>query len=291
MYSMTGFGRAAVENEKYRISLEIKSLNHRYCDINIRMPYQLNAFEDVVRQAIKNRCQRGRFEVYLQFDNLADGNYTIMPNFSVIDQYVNAHDAICQRYQLTDKPRAMNLLNLKDALTIETAELDESLLRKTLDEALATALDGLVAMRLVEGDKLLKDVTNQLKIMEEVVAQLNERAPLISENYHAGLKQRLADMLASSNIDEARILTEAAIFADKTNISEELVRLKAHFEQLKTMISDKKAKGRRMDFLIQEINREVNTIGSKSPDIDISEYVVLLKSQVEKIREQVQNIE
>ncbi len=291
MYSMTGFGRAAVENEKYRISLEIKSLNHRYCDINIRMPHQLNAFEDVVRQAIKNRCQRGRFEVYLQFENLADGNYTIMPNFAVIDQYVNAHDAICQRYQLADKPRAMNLLNLKDALTIETAELDESLLRKTLDEALATALDGLVAMRLVEGDKLLKDITNQLKTMEDIVAQLNERAPLISENYHAGLKQRLADMLASSDIDEARILTEAAIFADKTNISEELVRLKAHFEQLKTMIGDKKAKGRRMDFLIQEINREVNTIGSKSPDIDISEYVVLLKSQVEKIREQVQNIE
>ncbi len=291
MYSMTGFGRAVVENEKYRISLEIKSLNHRYCDINIRMPYQLNAFEDVVRQAIKSRCERGRFEVFLQFDNLADGNYMITPNFAVIDQYVNAHAAICQRYQLTDQPRAMNLLSLKDALTIETAELDESLLRKTLDEALATALDHLVAMRLNEGKKMLDDIASQLAKMEAVAAQLAERAPAISENYHSGLKQRLSDMLSTSDIDEARILTEAAIFADKTNISEELVRLTAHFEQFKTMMAEQQAKGRRMDFLIQELNREVNTIGSKSPDIDISEYVVMLKSQLEKIREQVQNIE
>ncbi len=291
MYSMTGFGRATVENEHYRISVEIKSLNHRYCDINIRTPYQLNAFEDVVRQAIKARCQRGRFEVYIQFEDLLTGNFVISPNFGLIDQYVNVHAAICQRYQIDERLRAISLLNLKDALIVESAAVDEVLLSATLQQALTRALDDLLAMRQVEGEKLLGDITRQLAEMEQVAEKLSQQAPLISQQYHASLKQRLQDMIENCDIDETRLLTEAAIFADKTNISEELVRITAHFGQLKVMIAEQAPKGRRMDFLIQELNREVNTIGSKSPDIDISQYVVLLKSQLEKIREQVQNIE
>ncbi len=291
MYSMTGFGRATAENERYRISVEIKSLNHRYCDINIRLPYQLNAFEEVVRQAITARCQRGRFEAYIQFADLVTGNFIISPNFGLIDQYVDVHDAICQRYKIEGRLNAFSLLNLKDALMVESAAIDEALLLETLEKALTLALDDLLTMRQVEGEKLLSDITRQLAEMEQVAEKLSQQAPLISQQYHLSLKRKLQDMLDNSSIDETRLVTEAAIFADKTNISEELVRMTAHFDQLKAMIADQAPKGRRMDFLIQELNREVNTIGSKSPDVDISQYVVLLKSQLEKIREQVQNVE
>ncbi len=291
MYSMTGFGRAVVENEQYRISLEIKSLNHRYCDVNIRLPYQLNAFEEVVRQVIRSHCQRGRFEVYIQFDDLETGNFVIAPNFALLDQYVKVHEAICERYSLKAQVRAISLLNLKDALTVENAAVDETLLTTTLNRALNSALDDLLAMRRSEGQKLFDDITAQLATMEAAVQQLSLRAPQISKDYHAALLRRLQEMLANEDIDRARLLTEAAVFADKTSISEELVRLAAHFDQFKAMMNDRAAKGRRMDFLIQEMNREVNTIGSKSPDVDISQYVVLLKSQLEKIREQVQNVE
>ncbi len=291
MYSMTGFGSATVENEHYRIGVEIKSVNHRYCDINIRLPYQLNAFEETVRQTIRQRCQRGRFEVFIKCDDLATGNFVISGNFGLIDQYVNLHAEICRRYQLTEKPRAISLLNLKDALIVESAAVDEALVAAALQRAMTLALDDLLAMRRVEGERLLGDIGQQLAQMEAVLDDLKRQAPLISQQYHAALKRRLAEMLDNSIVDEARLLTEAAIFADKTNISEELVRMAAHFDQFKAMLADAEPKGRRLDFLIQEINREVNTIGSKSPDVDISQQVVLLKSQLEKIREQVQNIE
>ncbi len=291
MYSMTGFGRGTAENEGVRISLEIKSLNHRYCDFNIKMPHQLNPYEDVIKNSIKNHCKRGRFEVYIQMTMLAESEYAISPNFGVIDQYVKVFDQICARYELSERPRAMSLINLKDSLTVETAEINRELLLDALQQALETALAGLVNMRRLEGEKLMADIVSQIGVMEETVARLGARAPEISRDYHVALKQRLNEMLANTNIDESRILTEAAIFADRTDISEELVRLKTHIGQLRTMLSEAKPKGRRMDFLVQEMNREINTIGSKSPDVDISQYVVVLKSQAEKIREQVQNIE
>ncbi len=291
MYSMTGFGRGIAENEGVRVSLEIKSLNHRYCDFNIKMPHQLNPYEDVIKNSIKSHCKRGRFDVYIQLTMLAESEYAISPNFGVLDQYVKVFDEICVRYELNERPRAMSLLNLKDSLTIETAEINSELLHDALQKALQIALAGLVEMRRLEGEKLMADIVEQIGIMEDTVTSVGERAPQISQDYHAGLKRRLNELLANTSIDESRILTEAAIFADRTDISEELVRLKTHIGQLRAMLSEDEPKGRRMDFLVQEMNREINTIGSKSPDVDISQYVVVLKSQAEKIREQVQNIE
>ncbi len=291
MYSMTGFGRGSAENQWMKIVVEVKTVNHRYTDYNIKMPKRFNQFEEGMKKAIKGVVDRGRIEVYVQSENYEASDYMVKPNHGVISQYISALSDIAKTYEINEKISLQHITRFQDTLEITTQELDQELVEGLLMAALEDALKNLGDMRRIEGISLKSDVTNNLVIIENVLARIELRAPEIVQLYHQRMKDRMKELLGEYPVDENRLMMEAAMFADKTNIAEEIVRLKAHIEQLRNIMGLNEPIGRKLDFLIQEMNREINTIGSKSPDIDISNDVVELKSTLEKVREQVQNIE
>lgn len=291
-YSMTGFGRHESENNHYKIVIEIKSVNHRYNDIIIKMPKKLNSLEEKMKAIIKERVNRGRVEVFVNFEESEAENFLITPNYTVLDQYVSALDAIKERYSVGDDVGVSLLARYPDALKVEFQEADEEEIWALMKEALEGALIALVDMRQIEGVKLKEDTIARVATIRSIVKEIEKLAPSIVATHKEKMLERIRELLDDSiEIDEQKIAMEIAVFSDKTNITEEIVRLESHFEQLVSIFNESKPIGRKLDFLIQEINREVNTIGSKSPDIDISSYVVDMKSEIEKIREQIQNIE
>lgn len=289
--SMTGFGLGKAENDQLRITLEMKTVNHRYLDFNIKLPRKLNQFEELIKQQIKSKISRGRVEIYVQLDTIEGSDYSVVPNYGVIDQYHQAMLAIAQRYSLDERVRVSDLTRYQDSLDIRANDLDSGLAENVLMTALDSALRHLLAMRQTEGEALTNDVLEQLETMEGLIVNVENRAPEIVVAYRKNMTERIKQLLEQTEVDDSRLLLEAAVFADKTDITEEIVRLKTHIEQLRIFLGESEPKGRKLDFLIQEMNREVNTIGSKSPDIDISNDVVQLKSTLERVREQVQNIE
>lgn len=291
-YSMTGFGRGESENKQYKIVIEIKSVNHRYNDIIIKMPKKLNVLEEKMKATIKNYVNRGRVEVFVNFEESEADNFVITPNYTVLDQYVSALEAIKDKYTLVDDMGVSLLARYPDALKVEFEEADEELIWTLMESALTGALENLKAMRQVEGVKLKEDTISRVNVIRAIVKEIEKLAPDIVATHKEKMLERIKDLLDGTiEVDEQRIAMEIAVFSDKTNITEEIVRLESHFEQLVNILDESKPVGRKLDFLIQEMNREVNTIGSKSPDIDISNYVVDMKSEIEKIREQIQNIE
>lgn len=289
---MTGYGRGEAETQGLKITVEIKSVNHRYNDILIKVPRKLNAFEERVKQQIKENVSRGRVEVYINVDEVKSDDYRVTPNLSVLDQYHAAYKEIIKRYGLKEEMTLSNLVRSADALIVDYKELEEEVVAKVLDEALAQALASLTDMREREGVKMAEDVLGRVDAMEERLGIIQVQVPRMVEAYRVKIEERVRALLQESvEIEESRLIQETAIFADKTNIAEEIVRLSCHFEQLRDIMKVGGAIGRKLDFLVQEMNREVNTIGSKSPDFDISNQVIDLKSEVEKIREQIQNIE
>lgn len=291
-YSMTGFGRHESENNHYKIVIEIKSVNHRYNDIIIKMPKKLNILEEKMKTKVKEYVNRGRVEVFVNFEESEAENFVITPNYTVLDQYVSALDAIKERYTVTDDMGVSLLARYPDALKVEFKEANEDEIWALMNEALDGALKNLTNMRQVEGVKLKEDTISRVNIIRDIVKEIEKLAPAIVATHKEKMLERIKELLDGSiELDEQRIAMEIAVFSDKTNITEEIVRLESHFEQLVNILDESKPVGRKLDFLIQEINREVNTIGSKSPDIDISNFVVDMKSEVEKIREQIQNIE
>jgi uncharacterized protein (TIGR00255 family) len=291
MHSMTGFGRGSAENEWMKIVVEIKTVNHRYTDFNIKMPKRFNQFEELMKKAIKLVVDRGRIEVYVQSENYQASDYVVKPNHAVISQYLKALNEISSEYQINDKIGLQLLTRFQDTLEITTQELDADMVSALLLNAVKDALDSLSQMRRIEGQSLLNDVEQNLAYIESVLSRIEARSPEIVVLYQKKMRDRILELLGDYPVDENRLMMETSIFADKTNIAEEIVRLKAHIIQLRNIMALKEPVGRKLDFLIQEMNREINTIGSKSPDIDISNDVVELKSTLEKIREQVQNIE
>lgn len=291
-YSMTGFGRHESENNHYKIVIEIKSVNHRYNDIIIKMPKKLNALEEKMKSKIKKYVNRGRVEVFVNFEESEAENFLIKPNFTVLDQYMSALNAIKERYDVGDDVGVSLLARYPDALNVEFQDADEDEIWMLMDSALEGALEALKKMRQVEGVKLKEDTIYRVNIIRDIVKEIEKLAPTIVATHKEKMLDRIHELLDDTiELDEQRLAMEIAVFSDKTNITEEIVRLESHFEQLINILDESKPVGRKLDFLIQEINREVNTIGSKSPDIDISNYVVDMKSEVEKIREQIQNIE
>jgi len=289
---MTGFGRHESENNHYKIVVEIKSVNHRYNDIIIKMPKKLNALEEKMKTKIKGYVNRGRVEVFVNFEETEAENFLIKPNFTVLDQYVSALGAIKEKYEVVDDMGVSLLARYPDALKVEFQEADQDEIWALMNEALEGALVSLMNMREVEGVKLKEDTITRVNIIRDIVKEIEKLAPAIVATHKEKMLERIKELLDDSiELDEQRLAMEIAVFSDKTNITEEIVRLESHFEQLVNILDESKPVGRKLDFLIQEINREVNTIGSKSPDIDISNYVVDMKSEVEKIREQIQNIE
>lgn len=290
--SMTGFGRGEFENERFSMTIEIKSVNHRYNDIIIKMPKKLFQFEEFIKGEIKKEVSRGRVEVYINFDESKSENFKVNPNFAIIDEYHKAYTLIKERYSIKDDISLNMLIKNQDTLEIEFEESSEEEILEIIKSAVGQAIENLVKMRAVEGEKLKEDVIMRVDIIDKVVDEIEKLSPEILLAHKNKMIERINEIKEEGiELEDTRIAQEVAIFADKTNITEEIVRLRSHFKQLKSIINEGGNVGRKLDFLVQELNREVNTIGSKSPDIDISNYVVDMKSEIEKIREQIQNFE
>lgn len=292
-YSMTGYGRGEAANDRIKIVVEVKSVNHRYSEIVAKIPKKMNPFEERVKSLIKDQVQRGRIELFVNYEEQVGADYAILPNDAVLDQYHQALTHLKQRYGLKDEVTLSLMSRHPEAFRIEYVEVDGESIWTVLREAAVSAISQMMEMRRAEGVKLVEDIHERIGQMKVRLEKIERQSPQIVEAYRQKMRDRLTDLLSDMGIqiDEARIAHEIAIFADKTNVTEEIVRLKSHFDQIGDILSQGGAAGRKLDFLVQEMNREVNTIGSKSPDFDISNDVIELKSELEKIREQIQNIE
>jgi len=291
VFSMTGYGRSEKESELQKVLVEMKAVNHRYCDIVLKIPKKMAMFEERIKKLVKAEIKRGRVEIYMNFEEQKGEDFVVSPNYAVLDQYKNALDEIKNKYGIAREFDLNLLTRFQDVFSIEYKEIDEEAIWTLIESAVKESLSSLVEMRRVEGQKLLDDINGRIDTIKSIIKQLEVRAPEIVVSHKTKMKERITDLLEDIELDEAKLAQEVAYFADKTNITEELVRLDSHLDQLANIFNEKQSIGRKLDFLLQEINREINTIGSKSPDIDISNYVIELKSEFEKIREQIQNIE
>ena len=289
--SMTGYGRAREMKNNRDITVELRSVNNRYLDCSVKMPRAYIFAEDAVKAGVQKAISRGKVDVFITIDALAAEETVVKVNAQLAQSYCAALKELDELCGLKTEINAASLARFPDVLNVTKAEEDLESVAVDICSVLAEALEAYNTMRAVEGKKLAEDISSRLDTIEAITAKVEERSPQTVAEYRAKLTARMEEVLQSTTIDEARILTEAAIFADKIAVDEETVRLRSHVAQLRDMLSSNEPMGRKMDFLIQEVNRESNTIGSKCNDVAIARDVVALKAEVEKIREQVQNIE
>lgn len=289
--SMTGYGSAKGAAEDLEITVEVKSVNNRYLDTSVRMPRSFLFAEDAVKSAVQRHISRGKVDVFVSVDASAADNMTVKINEPLLRGYLEAIRHISDSYDLENDLTAVSVSRFPDILTVEKKDLDADSISAGIAAVAEKALDDFDAMRLREGEKLCSDVLSRLETIEALVSTVEREAPKTVEEYRNRLREKMAELLGTAGIDENRILSEAAVFADHIAVDEETVRLRSHISQLRTMLSGRSPIGRKIDFLIQEFNREANTIGSKCQNSDIAHVVVDLKSEIEKIREQIQNIE
>lgn len=295
MYSMTGYGRAAVEREGRQLTLELKSVNHRFLDIAPRIPRSLGFLEDEMRRRIGTRVARGHVDVFATYRNLREDARTVQVDRGLFLAYRRALAQLAREQgqegeALADDRSLMKLAKLPDVLVVTEAEEDQEALAALMDQGLDQALDMLCQMRRREGEALKADMLGQLEGLRGLVEAIRARYPQTVAQYQVRLKERMEELL-STPVEEARLLQEVALMADRSAISEELVRLDSHIAQMREAMDSGQPVGRKLDFIVQELNREVNTISSKSQDIPITQAVVAAKAQIEKLREQVQNVE
>jgi len=292
--SMTGYGHGECFLHDRKITVEIKSVNHRYNELTIKQPRVLNVFEDPVRKKISREVFRGKTDVYINMETFSKDDICLNVNTPLADAYVEQIKALCGRYDLPIALQSDTLLRIPDIFVVEKNLNNEKAhdeIWETLENALTEALSGFIKMRSAEGAALYNDILNKRTNISALVNQVKLRAPYVASEYGEKLRQRLTNAMNTPALDEARLITEITLLADKACIDEELTRLDSHISQLETILNNIEPNGRKLDFLVQEMNREVNTIASKSYDLEISKLAVELKSEVEKIREQVQNIE
>lgn len=289
--SMTGYGGAKGSAEGLSVSIELKSVNNRYLDVSVKLPRTLLFAEEPIKAAVGRHISRGKVDVFVTVDATASDDIEVRVNEPLLRGYIEALNAAAEKYGLQNDLTLMSVCRLPDVLSTDRREIDNSALMSGLGEILERALCEYDAMRLREGEKLRDDVLARLDEISRLTGIVEENAPKTVAEYRARLEQKLQEVLGSTNIDESRILTEAAIFADKIAVDEETVRLRSHLSQLRSLCEGDSPAGRKMDFLIQELNRESNTIGSKCQNADIAHVVVELKAEIEKIREQIQNVE
>ena len=291
MLSMTGYGKGEYVEGGLELTCEIKTVNNRYLDVSIKAPRIFAAYEDVVRNTIRKKLTRGHADVFISFKDKRERPTALAVDIALAGSYVAAAKALKEAFpDLTDDVTLSSVLRYPDVLKQEDSQSLDEEMTKALDVALNMALDKLNEMRLVEGEKLKADMLSRVDTIEGIVGEISERAPLIAKEYREKLTARVQEYLDGANIEESRLLTEVAVFTDKSNIDEELTRLRSHIEQFRE-IAKEGIVGRKLDFLVQEFNREANTTCSKSNDVTITRAGLNLKNEIEKIREQVQNLE
>ena len=291
--SMTGFGRGEYTDGKRNITVEIKSVNHRYSDISIKMPRRYGFAEDKVKAAVKEKLGRGKVDVSIMVENITENDINIKLNQPIAGQYYDNLKALKEAFDLEGEISINLLATMPDVMKAIADVEDEAEITEAILIPVNQAAASLETMRRTEGEKLADDLIKKGKNIKALLDKIEERAPQVVKDYTARLRERMAELLDGSvSVPEERILTEAAIFADKCSIDEEITRLNSHLSQLERILKEgKEAEGKKLDFLVQEMNREANTIGSKANDITVTNYMLEIKSEIEKIREQVQNIE
>ena len=291
LLSMTGYGSAKGSVEGQEITVELKSVNNRYLDCSVRLPRNFLFAEDTVKQAVSAGVSRGKVDVFVSAQASQDSGTVVSVNEELARGYRDAVARIAETLGLESGLNAFSLARFPDVLTVERRELDKDKAAAALSEITAKAVEEFNAMREREGERLRRDMLGKLETIEGLVSVVEERSPQTVKEYRERLEARVRDILADRSLDEQRVITEAAIFADRTAVDEETVRLRSHIAQFRTMLEEGSPIGRKMDFLVQEFNRESNTIGSKCSDASLAKVVVDLKSEIEKIREQLQNVE
>jgi len=289
--SMTGFGRGEYADARRKFTVEIKSVNHRYLDMTIKMPKKLNFFEASIRNELKNYIQRGKVDVYITMEDFTENNVGIKYNHDVANEYLKYLKQMSEEFGLDFDVRVSTLSKYPEVFTNEEIDIDEEEIWAGLQNALKMAAEKFVETRIREGENLKNDLIEKLDDMLSHVGYIKERAPEIIAEYKQGLEDKIREMLHDTKIDDGRLLTEVTIFADKVCIDEEIVRLTSHIETTKKNLMDGGSIGRKLDFIAQEMNREANTILSKANDLSTSNHAIELKTEIEKVREQIQNIE
>ncbi len=289
--SMTGFGRCEIANESRKVVVEMKSVNHRYLDVAIKMPKKLNVFESPVRSLMKEYAQRGKIDIYINYEDCTENQVQLKYNESLAGEYLKYMLQMAKQLDLPFDLTAQSLARYPEIFTMEAQELDEKEWWQLLEQAIRGAAEKFVESRIREGIQLRDDLLKKLDIMTGYVEQIEERSPEIIAEYRKKLTDKIQELLADTQVDEARLMTEVTIFADKICTDEETVRLKSHISSMKDTLLQGDNIGRKLDFIAQEMNREANTILSKANDMAVSDIAIDLKTDIEKVREQIQNIE
>ncbi|WP_234121097.1 YicC/YloC family endoribonuclease [Clostridium hydrogenum] len=290
--SMTGFGRAVYDTGKRNFTIEIKSVNHRYLDLNVKLPRSLSSLEDKIRKEVQKKLSRGKVDIFLTQNIYNDDECEVRLNKALADSYYKCLNEVKSCYEVKDDISVSLICKFPDVISIEQREENYDEIWSEIQNTLKEAIDMLVLMRKKEGAKLKEDIEKKCDIIYKNICYIEEKSPCVVEEYKLKLSERIKELLGeNNNVDESRIAMEVAIFADKSCIDEEIVRLKSHIVQLKETLAKDEPVGRKLDFIVQEMNREANTIASKSNDINIVQFVLDIKNDIEKIREQIQNIE
>lgn len=289
--SMTGYGSGKAELNSKTFTVEIKSVNSRYSDFSIKMPRIYTFLEEPIRKAASARINRGKVDIYLNVESGGEEDCVVKVNSALAKEYLDSLRALSGELGVSSNATAETFLRIPDVFTVDKAPVDEELIANAVLSALSEALDNFDKMRIIEGESLKKDLLEHLSFIKEATGEVEKRSPEIVSEYRERIEERMREILGSATYDQSRLLTEVAIFADKVNVNEETVRLRSHVEQFTKMLEDGGSVGRKIDFLIQEMNREINTIGSKSQDLDVARIVIDVKAEIEKLREQIQNVE
>ncbi|OUQ20901.1 YicC/YloC family endoribonuclease [Lachnoclostridium sp. An138] len=289
--SMTGFGRCEISEGDRKMTVEMKSVNHRYLDVAIKMPKKLNFFESAIRSLLKTYIQRGKVDVFITYEDLSEANTTLRYNQALAAEYLKYLNQMAEEFHLEQDVKVSALSRYPEVLVMEEVQEDEEELWKLLEKAVKGACEQFVETRIREGENLKRDLLIKLDELLEHVAYVEERSPQIVAEYREKLTEKVKELLADTQMEESRIAAEVTIYADKICVDEEIVRLKSHIKHTKETLEKEDSVGRKLDFIAQEMNREANTILSKANDLEVSNHAIELKTGIEKVREQIQNIE
>ena len=289
--SMTGYGRFELEKDTRRYTVELKGVNHKYLDVNIRLPKSFNSYDANIRSQLKNQVSRGKVDVYISYEDLVENQLSLKFNSTLAEEYLKIFSKMEEDYNISNDVRVSHLSRYPEVLTMEEQVADEEELLSGLKEALQGAIDKFIETKKLEGESLKEDLLGKLTLMEDEVTLVEECSPEISRLYREKIEGKVKELLGNVKLDEERILTEVTLFAEKICTDEEVVRLRSHINHMRDVLTEKEGVGKKLDFIAQEMQREANTILSKANDIEISNHAIILKTEIEKIREQIQNVE